>query len=49
MRRLAAELDVRPSALYHHVPSKQVLLAAVADEVLRRGPRAEDVGGPPLG
>ncbi|VXB81740.1 TetR/AcrR family transcriptional regulator C-terminal domain-containing protein [Nocardioides sp. AX2bis] len=44
MRRLAAELDVRPSALYHHVPSKQVLLAAVADEVLRRGPRAEVVG-----
>ncbi len=45
MRRLAAELDVRPSALYHHVPSKQVLLAAVADEVLRRGPCAE-VNGP---
>ncbi len=45
MRRLAAELDVRPSALYHHVPSKQVLLAAVADEVLRRGPRVE-VAGP---
>lgn len=36
MRRLAAELDVQPSALYHHVPSKQVLLAAVADEILRR-------------
>ncbi len=46
MRRLAAELDVRPSALYHHVPSKQVLLAAVADEVLRRGPRADVVGAP---
>lgn len=44
MRRLAAELDVRPSALYHHVPSKQVLLAAVADEVLRRGPRPDVVG-----
>lgn len=39
MRRLAGELDVRPSALYHHVESKQVLLAAVADEVLRRGAR----------
>ena len=38
MRRLAAELDVRPSALYHHVASKQVLLAAVADEILARGP-----------
>jgi AcrR family transcriptional regulator len=39
MRRLAAELDVRPSAIYHHVASKQVLLAAVADELLRRGAR----------
>ncbi|MEH3034297.1 MAG: TetR family transcriptional regulator [Aeromicrobium erythreum] len=39
MRRLAAELDVRPSAIYHHVTGKQALLAAVADEVLRRGRR----------
>lgn len=39
MRRLARELDVQPSALYHHVDSKQVLLAAVADEVLVRGAR----------
>lgn len=46
MRRLAHELGVRPSALYHHVASKQVLLAAVADEVLCRGPRVE-VTGPP--
>ena len=30
MRRLAAELDVRPSALYHHFANKQTLLAAVA-------------------
>lgn len=37
MRRLAAELDVRPSALYHHFPDKQTLLGAVADEVLARG------------
>ena len=44
MRRLAAELDVRPSALYHHVPSKQVLLAAVADEILARGPAAPASG-----
>ncbi|MBF4160394.1 TetR/AcrR family transcriptional regulator C-terminal domain-containing protein [Nocardioides acrostichi] len=36
MRRLAAELDVRPSALYHHVANKQTLLALVADELLRR-------------
>ncbi|MCM0619708.1 TetR/AcrR family transcriptional regulator C-terminal domain-containing protein [Nocardioides bruguierae] len=39
MRRLAAELDVRPSALYHHVADKQTLLAAVADELLARGRR----------
>lgn len=37
MRRLAAELDVGPSALYHHVASKQDLLAAVSDEILLRG------------
>lgn len=36
MRRLAAELDVRPSALYHHFANKQTLLAAVADELLAR-------------
>lgn len=40
MRRLATELDVRPSALYHHFSDKQLLLAAVADEVLRRGAEA---------
>lgn len=39
MRRLAAELGLQPSALYHHVASKQVLLALLADEVLRRGAR----------
>lgn len=39
MRRLAADLDVRPSALYWHFANKQTLLAAVADEVLRRGAR----------
>ncbi|MEV0085438.1 TetR/AcrR family transcriptional regulator C-terminal domain-containing protein [Saccharopolyspora sp. NPDC050642] len=39
MRRLAAELGVQPSALYHHVPNKQTLLAAVADEILTRGKR----------
>lgn len=39
MRRLGTELGVQPSALYHHFPSKQVLLAAVADEILVRGPR----------
>lgn len=39
MRRLAAELGVQPSALYHHVSNKQTLLAAVADEILVRGRR----------
>lgn len=36
MRRLGAELGVQPSALYHHFPNKQTLLAAVADELLAR-------------
>ncbi|MBM9468596.1 TetR/AcrR family transcriptional regulator C-terminal domain-containing protein [Nakamurella leprariae] len=36
MRRLGAELGVQPSALYHHFRDKQSLLAAVADEILRR-------------
>ncbi|MDR6175284.1 TetR/AcrR family tetracycline transcriptional repressor [Nocardioides zeae] len=36
MRRLGTELGVQPSALYHHFPSKQALLAAVADEILER-------------
>jgi TetR/AcrR family tetracycline transcriptional repressor len=39
MRRLAAELGLQPSALYHHFASKQELLAAVADELLERGRR----------
>jgi TetR/AcrR family transcriptional regulator, tetracycline repressor protein len=41
MRRLGAELGVQPSALYHHFANKQTLLAAVADEVLARGPHHE--------
>ncbi|MDF1602886.1 TetR/AcrR family transcriptional regulator C-terminal domain-containing protein [Nocardioides sp. YIM 152315] len=44
MRRLGAELGLRPSALYHHFGNKQELLAAVADEILargRRGPRPD--------
>ena len=39
MRRLGTELGVQPSAIYHHVANKQSLLAAVADEILARGPR----------
>ncbi|HWJ82872.1 MAG TPA: TetR family transcriptional regulator [Nocardioides sp.] len=43
MRRLAADLDVQPGALYHHFSGKQALLAAVADELLDRGRRATEV------
>ncbi|MDO9378165.1 MAG: TetR/AcrR family transcriptional regulator C-terminal domain-containing protein [Nocardioidaceae bacterium] len=45
MRRLATELDVRPSALYWHVSSKQELLASVADELLARGARPGPLPG----
>jgi AcrR family transcriptional regulator len=41
MRRLGAELGVQPSALYHHFANKQLLLAAVADEILARGARSD--------
>lgn len=43
MRRLAAELGVQPSALYHHVAGKQELLGAVADAILERGRRPTEV------
>lgn len=47
MRRIAAELGVQPSALYHHFVNKQALLAAVADEILARGTRrAQDLDAP---
>lgn len=42
MRRIAAELGVQPSALYHHFANKQALLAAVADEILARGTRRDE-------
>jgi TetR/AcrR family transcriptional regulator, tetracycline repressor protein len=41
MRRIASELGLQPSALYHHFANKQSLLAAVADEVLARGSRGQ--------
>jgi AcrR family transcriptional regulator len=44
MRRLAADLGVQPSALYWHFANKQALLAAVADEILRRGRRPVPAG-----
>ena len=34
MRRMAAALDVQPSALYWHFPNKQSLLAEVADRIV---------------
>lgn len=34
MRRLAAELGAQPGALYWHVPSKQALLAAMAERIV---------------
>jgi TetR/AcrR family tetracycline transcriptional repressor len=37
MRRLAAELDVQPSALYWHFSNKQTLLAELADRISGRG------------
>jgi len=44
MRRIASELGLQPSALYHHFANKQALLAAVADELLERGSRPEAPG-----
>ncbi|MBB3036885.1 TetR family transcriptional regulator [Hoyosella altamirensis] len=34
MRRVAAELDVQPSALYHHVENKQTLLTLMAARIV---------------
>lgn len=45
MRRLAQELGVQPSALYHHFANKQRMLAAIADEILRRGERPRGASG----
>ncbi|MEZ0578776.1 TetR/AcrR family transcriptional regulator [Nocardioides sp. MH1] len=43
MRRLAADLGVQPSALYHHFAGKDELLAAMADELLERGRRPVEI------
>lgn len=45
MRRLASTLGVQQSALYWHFDSKQMLLAAMAEEILRRGPEPVGDGG----
>lgn len=34
MRRVAAEVGVQPSALYHHVPDKQTLLSLMAERIV---------------
>jgi AcrR family transcriptional regulator len=34
MRRVAAALDVQPSALYHHVENKQTLLGLMAQRIV---------------
>ena len=34
MRRVASALGVQPSALYHHVPDRQPLLALMADRIV---------------
>jgi TetR/AcrR family tetracycline transcriptional repressor len=47
MRRIAGELGLQPSALYHHFANKQTLLAAVADELLTRGTRPEGLADQP--
>ncbi|MEO8908005.1 MAG: TetR/AcrR family transcriptional regulator C-terminal domain-containing protein [Microbacteriaceae bacterium] len=44
MRRLAATLDVQPSALYWHVSNKQTLLALVSDEIVASRVVADDTG-----
>lgn len=47
MRRLASELGVQPSALYHHFANKQALLGAVADELLSRRVSVAETRDPP--
>jgi TetR/AcrR family tetracycline transcriptional repressor len=48
MRRLAAALDVQPSALYWHFPNKQSLLAELADRIVSRARPSESAyGGTP--
>lgn len=45
MRRLAAALDVQPSALYWHFPNKQSLLAELADRIVA-GPSTSAASAP---
>lgn len=34
MRRVAGELDVQPSAIYHHIANKQTLLGLMAERIV---------------
>ena len=49
MRRVAEVLGVQPGALYYHVPNKQSLLSAVADEILHKVPTATSLTAWALG
>lgn len=46
MRRVAEALGVQAGALYYHVPNKQSLLAAVADEILAGPPASPEPSSP---
>ncbi|MFI7415855.1 TetR/AcrR family transcriptional regulator [Nonomuraea sp. NPDC049684] len=46
MRKLAAELDVNPMSVYHHVASKEALLARICETVSARLPLPPDDGTP---
>ncbi|WP_327582694.1 TetR/AcrR family transcriptional regulator [Nonomuraea sp. NBC_00507] len=46
MRKLAAELDVNPMSLYHHVESKEALLGLVCQGAARRMHLPPDDGTP---
>lgn len=46
MRRLAKHLEVVPGALYWHIPNKQSLIEAIAEEILQPVWRAIDVDKP---
>lgn len=47
MRRLGEVLGVRAGALYHHVPNKQSLLAALADAILAEVDELDWPAAPP--
>ncbi|MFC4008797.1 TetR/AcrR family transcriptional regulator [Nonomuraea purpurea] len=46
MRKLAAELNVNPMSLYHHVESKEALLAMICATAALRMPLPQDDGSP---